>query len=135
MAPSEDRLAEVSFFTDLPPRLRGDIAALMTPLNIRAGRTLAEEGTVGREFFVIERGTAEVTQNGRVVSMLGPGDHFGEIALLHKGPRTASVTATSDMTVEVLTRSEFADLLDRAPELTGRMMQTLAGILEERAQS
>jgi CRP-like cAMP-binding protein len=105
----------------------------MTRLEVRAGRTLVREGSVGREFFVIIDGEAEVTRNGRRINRLGPGEAFGEIALLDTSPRVATVSALTDMTVEVLTRSEFADLLDGAPALTRKLLRSLAAMLGDAA--
>jgi CRP-like cAMP-binding protein len=129
MARTDEALGRVEFFEGLSARELKSIARLMTRLEVREGRTLVREGTVGREFFVIIDGEAEVTRNGRRINHLGPGETFGEIALLDTSPRVATVTALSDMTVEVLTRSEFADLLDDAPGLTRKLLRSLAAML------
>lgn len=129
MARTDEALGRIEFFEGLSARELKSIARLMTRLEVREGRTLVREGTVGREFFVIIDGEAEVTRNGRRINHLGPGETFGEIALLDTSPRVATVTALSDMTVEVLTRSEFADLLDDAPGLTRKLLRSLAAML------
>jgi CRP-like cAMP-binding protein len=129
MARTDEALGRIEFFEGLSARELRSIARLMTRLEVRAGRTLVREGTVGREFFVIIDGEAEVTRNGRRINHLGPGATFGEIALLDTSPRVATVTALTDMTVEVLTRSEFADLLDDAPGLTRKLLRSLAAML------
>jgi CRP-like cAMP-binding protein len=129
MARTDEALGRIEFFEGLSARELRSIARLMTRLEVRAGRTLVREGSVGREFFVIIDGEAEVTRNGRRINHLGPGETFGEIALLDTSPRVATVTALSDMTVEVLTRSEFADLLDDAPGLTRKLLRSLAAML------
>lgn len=131
MPTTTELLGQVRFFRKLDQPTLERIAGMMTPLEVHAGRVLARENTVGREFFVIVEGTAVVSVDGEVVRELGPGDHFGEIALLATAKRTATVTAATDMSVEVLNRAEFADLLDTAPTITIEMLRSLATILED----
>jgi CRP/FNR family cyclic AMP-dependent transcriptional regulator len=89
---------------------------LGTSVRLPAGTRLVTEGTPGAEFFVVEHGHAAVHRRGYDIAVLGPGDHFGEIALLEpRTPRTASVTAAEDLQVQVYDRREFATLLDRDP--------------------
>ena len=95
--------------------------SICTPVVIAAGRVLARQGAVGREFMVIERGTATVRRDDAVIALLGPGDFFGEVALVTGAPRTATVTADSDMTLHVFGRGEFSTLLDAVPSL-GRVV-------------
>ena len=80
---------------------------------------LAREGDIGHEFFVIDSGTAEVTRDGERIAELGPGDFFGEMALLEEDRRNATVTATSDMNLIVMTRSSFRALDQSAPQVHG----------------
>lgn len=87
------------------------IATLTTTVHVAPGRVLVKEGTVGREFFVVESGEAVVSAGGTDVALLGPGSFFGEIALLDHEPRTATVRALSPMTVLVLTPAEFHELV------------------------
>lgn len=132
MASSTEMLGQVKFFSGLDDRTLRRIARLMTPVAVRGGKVLARQGAIGREFFVILDGEATVTVDGQTVRTLGSGDHFGEIALLAPARRSATVTAASDMTVEVLNRAEFADLLDTAPEVAQQMLKSMATILEDR---
>ena len=93
------------------------IATLTTAVRVQPGRVLCTEGTVGREFFVVESGEAVVSVDGVEVAMLGPGSFFGEIALLDHRLRTATVTALSPMTVLVQTPGEFHELVDLSPSV------------------
>lgn len=90
----------------------------MTPVTIKAGKALVQEGGVARQFFVIEDGEAEVTRRGRVVAKLGPGDYVGELALLNPAPRNATVTAVTPMAAYALTPTEFETALREAPRMT-----------------
>lgn len=96
-----------------------------------AGKNLCEQGTIGREAFVIVGGKAEVRRNGRKVATLGPGDCFGELALLDHGPRTATVTAVTDIDVLVLGAREFAAIIDEVPPIAHKLLKSLAGTIRE----
>jgi CRP-like cAMP-binding protein len=101
------RLKDVPFFGQLSKKELEKIAQQTDEVDVPAGKVLAREGDIGHEFFVIEEGTAEVTKGGERIGQLGPGDFFGEIALLEEDRRTATVTATSPMTLIVMTRASF----------------------------
>lgn len=98
---------------------------------IGAGRNLCEQGTIGREAFIILDGTAEVRRNDRKVATLGTGDCFGELALLDHGPRTATVTAKTDLDVLVLGAREFAGIVDEVPTIAHKLMKALAVRIRE----
>lgn len=104
------RLREVALFADLGKRDLEALSQLADEIDVDAGKVLAREGDIGHEFFVIEAGTAEVTRNGQRVTELNAGDFFGEIALIEKESRNATVTATTPMTVIVLTAQAFRSL-------------------------
>jgi CRP-like cAMP-binding protein len=93
---------------------------------VKAGKVLTKEGDAGREFMIIASGTASVRRKGRKVTTLGPGDFFGELALLAGVPRTATVIAESDMVVEALNRAEFATLLDESPSIARKVLSAVA---------
>ncbi len=86
-------------------------------VEVPAGRRLIAQGEFPNEFFVIEEGSARVERDDRPLAELGPGDFFGEIALLQDDTRTATVVAYSDMRLRVVHRSEFARLLRAIPAL------------------
>ena len=111
------RLTPVPFFAALNEDDLEVIARHADQVHVAAGEVLAREGDVGHDFFVIEEGTAEVTRNGDVLDSLGPGDFFGEMALVEEDRRTATVTATSPMTLIVLTSSSFRAIDGSMPQL------------------
>ena len=94
-----------------------------------AGEVLVKEGARGREFYVITSGKAEVTRGGKVVGVLGPGDHFGELALLDPQPRLATVTMTVDGAVLELPQREFWQLLSDVPAISLKVLQGLARMM------
>ena len=100
-------------------------------VDLAAGRTLCEQGSIGREAFVILEGEAEVKRNGRKVATLGPGSTFGELALLDHGPRTATVTAKDDLKVLVIGAREFSAILDEVPPIAHKLLKSLAGMVRE----
>ena len=91
-----------------------------------AGETIAKEGAGGAAFFVIDSGEAVVTVHGREVATLGRGDHFGEVALIDDGARSATVTATSDVVCFGLTYWEFRPLVQHNPKLAWNLLQEFA---------
>src|SRR4051812_12911981 len=90
-------LAQVPLFSSCSNRDLQKIAKASDELSIDEERTLVEQGAIGHEFFVIVEGTAEVKRGSRRIATLGPGEHFGELALFDGGPRTATVVASSPM--------------------------------------
>ena len=115
-------LAELELFADLSKSELRSLVRLMTPVRVRAGRDLTREGETGREFMIIVDGTATVRRGGKVIATLGAGDFVGELSMLAGIPRTATVTADSDLTVEALNRREFASLLDESPRLARKVL-------------
>ena len=104
---NQARLKDVPFFSMLKKKELELVARQADEVDVPAGKVLAEQGTFGDQFFVVEEGTAAVTRDGQPVADLGPGDFFGEMALLDSDRRTATVTATTPMTLIVMTRSSF----------------------------
>jgi CRP-like cAMP-binding protein len=123
---TDERLARIPLFEGLSKRQLSQVSSLMTPLDLKAGKVLARQGEVGREFLILLEGQVEVARDGKTIAVRGPGDFIGEIALLDNRPRTATVTARTDVVVEVLNRGEFASLLAEAPELSAQVMATMA---------
>lgn len=100
-------------------------------ITVPPGRVLCEEGTVGREFFFIIEGTAVVRRAGRKIATLGPGQYFGELALLDRRPRSATVTSASEMVLLVLEQRRFNGLLDAMPGLSHKLLVAMAGRLRQ----
>lgn len=115
-------LAEIGIFSELSKRELKTVARLMTGLDVKEGATLTRQGAPGREFMIISAGTAKVEIDGQTVAHLGPGDFLGELAVISGTPRTATVTATSTMIVEVLNRREFMSLLDESASLGRKIL-------------
>ena len=103
----ETQLKEVPFFSTLSKRELSTVAQQIDEIDVAPGRVLARQGDLGHEFFVILDGTADVTRGDTRLAELGPGDFFGEMALVDEERRTATVTATSPMRVLVMTRQSF----------------------------
>ncbi len=97
-----------------------------TEADIRAGKELVKEGEFGRHLYVILRGTADVRQRGRKINELVPGDFFGEMAFLSGAPRSATVTARTDLRVMVLGPRELDVIIDKEPALARRMLAAMA---------
>lgn len=117
-----DTLPTIELFSELSKKELKNIAALMTPIQVKMGRVLTKEGDPGREFMIIIEGTATVKRKGRVLARLGPGDFFGELAIVAGVPRTATVIADTDMVIETLNRREFTSLLDQSPRIAKKVL-------------
>ena len=117
-----ERLGNIELFSELTNKEIKKVASYMTTIDVREGRDLTVQGTVGREFMIIAEGEASVRRNGRLIATLGPGDFFGELAVIAGVPRTATVTAESPMVVEALNRREFSSLLDESPKLSRKIL-------------
>jgi len=103
-----------------------EIAHIADEIDLREGKEMTQQGSRGREFFVLLEGAAEVSRKGRKVNTLGPGDFFGEIALVSHAPRTATVVATSPVRALVITDRSFRRLLDDQPEFQRKVLVELA---------
>lgn len=100
-------------------------------ITVPPGKVLVEEGTFGREFFLILEGTATVKVRGRRVATLGPGQYFGELALLDRRPRSATVVSDTDMRLLVLGQREFSGVLEAVPSLSRKLLAAMATRLRE----
>jgi CRP/FNR family cyclic AMP-dependent transcriptional regulator len=103
-----DRLQAVDLLRDCTHAQLEEVARLAERVQVGDGEVLAREGRIGREFFLILSGSVEVTQRGRRVNTLGPGDFFGELAAMDPGPRNATVTALTDLDVLIIGPREFS---------------------------
>jgi CRP/FNR family transcriptional regulator, cyclic AMP receptor protein len=102
------------------------LARLTDDLDVPAGTVLCKEGSPGREFFVIIDGEAEVTRGGRPVATVGRGDFFGEIALLERVNRTATVTALTPLRFFVVSHVAFSSVIDTDPTIESKLLRALA---------
>lgn len=131
---THDRFRSLPMFADCSEPELDEIDRLADEVHVEAGRTVMREGDLGQEFAVIVSGTADVVKGDVVVAQLGPGDYFGEVALLEAIPRTASVVASSDLVLEVIDRRGFNTLLDDLPSLSRSMLKGMAHRLVELEQ-
>jgi CRP/FNR family cyclic AMP-dependent transcriptional regulator len=102
------------------------LARLTDDLDVPAGSVLCREGERGREFFVIIEGEAEVTRGGKHLATIGSGEFFGEIALLERVVRTATVMATTPLSFFVIDDSAFDSVLATDPSIERKLLRTLA---------
>ena len=107
------------------------VAKRAEDVRVPGGKTLVSEGETGHEFFVILEGNAKVSRQGRKIASIGPGAAFGELALLEKAPRNATVTAETDMELVVLGQREFAGLIDEVPGFARKLLAGMAHRLRD----
>jgi len=120
-----ERLKQLPLFADLPPKQIERLAQWTDEVDLPAGKRLIEQGTFPHEFFVLTEGSAEVLHDGRHLADLGPGDFFGEIALVEHHRRTASVVASTPVRVAVMFSREFEAMERELPEVAERIRQAM----------
>ena len=118
-------LTGIALFETLDADARAAIAPWFEMQDVSAGVTLAGEGAPGYSFFILREGSATVTINGIEVRTLGPGDFFGELAILCDGRRTATVTTAAPSQVLVLFGTEFRQFQQEHPELAAQIESAL----------
>lgn len=121
-----EQLAAIPLFRSCTKRELGRVAQAADEVHLDDGRTIVEQGRPGNECYVILNGSATVTRDGTTLATIGAGDHFGELAVLDGGTRTATVTATSAIDLLVIGRREFAALLEDVPGLSHKVLVNLA---------
>ncbi|MEI8000710.1 MAG: cyclic nucleotide-binding domain-containing protein [Actinomycetes bacterium] len=131
----DERLAQVPLFANLDKKALRQISGLATQIDVKQGKELTREGDHGHEFIIILEGEAEVRVGDTVVANRGPGDYFGEIALVANRPRTATVTALTPMKVEVIGRREFQTMLHDNPVIATELLGITADRLAENDQA
>jgi CRP/FNR family cyclic AMP-dependent transcriptional regulator len=119
-------LRTVPLFAQCSKRELGAVGGIADEIDLKEGTELTRQGKPGREFFVLIEGSADVLKNGRKVNSLKTGDFFGEIALVHHAPRTATVKATSPVRALVVTERNFRRLLEEQPEIQRKVLAALA---------
>ena len=124
-----EALQRVPLFADLSKRELEPIARSFKERHFSAGETIAREGTGGAAFFLIESGEATVSVGGKERATLKPGDHFGEIALIDEGARTATITASSDLVCYGLMLWEFRPLVQDNGAIAWKLLQSMAKML------
>jgi CRP-like cAMP-binding protein len=119
------QLESVALFASLSRGERERIARWMDEVDVPAGKELTSEGGFGHEFFVIEDGTASVRHGDEEIANLGPGDFFGEIALLETERRTATVIAETPMRLIVMFEREFRQMERELPSVADRVRSAI----------
>jgi len=119
------RLKSIPLFQDVPDEELGQIATFAQEVTVEQGRELVREGDFSYEFMAIEEGEAEVTRHGEHVADLGPGDFFGEMGLLEKTLRSATVTAKTPMRLMTLTGWDLKRMERHIPQAIERVRNTL----------
>jgi CRP-like cAMP-binding protein len=126
----ESTLRSIALFESLSPQARAVIAQHADELDISEGTELARQGEFAYEFFVIEDGSAEVLRDGERIAELGPGDFLGEMGIVGKVVRNATVTTTSPSRVIVMTEQDFRSMSRANPEVADR----ITAAVEQRCQ-
>jgi CRP/FNR family transcriptional regulator, cyclic AMP receptor protein len=125
------RLKSIALFEEVGDEELAEIAPFATEVSVEEGRELVREGDFSYEFMAIEEGQAEVTRGGEHVAELGPGDFFGEMGLLERTLRNATVTAKTPMRLVTLTGWDLRRVERAAPDA----MERIRAVLEERRQA
>ena len=124
--PFVEHLSAVPLFSALSKKQLQLVAKKAQPVTAAAGHAIVTEGAAGAEFFVILDGQARVERHGSQVATLGPGGFFGDLALLDRAPRNASVIAETDMQLAKLGQPAFDDLLTNVPGFAKKLLAGLA---------
>jgi CRP/FNR family cyclic AMP-dependent transcriptional regulator len=131
MADVVQSLKGVPLFAGVGDKELKRLANVMRESRFNEGEVITTEGRSGIGFFLIEDGNASVSLHGEIIRTLGPGDHFGEIALIDEGPRSATVTASTDLRCRGMAAWEFRAFVQEHPEVAWPLLQTLASRLRE----
>jgi len=131
MAVKPEKLNGVPLFDKLPDDVRERFAVWVSEIEVPQGQHLADEGEYAYDLFIIRDGTAEVTQEGKTVAELGPGEFFGEMGVLERAPRNATVVAKTPMTLLTLSSWDVKRLESKSPEA----MERLQEVIQQRRQS
>jgi len=124
-----DLLAQIPLFRGCSKDELKRIDRAATQVDYAAGSVLCKEGAVGRELILITDGEAVVERGGTEIAKVGPADFIGEMSLLDGGPRSATVTATTDLHALVLPPREFWQVLDEVPAIAHKLLGTIAARL------
>ena len=123
---SPDTLRKVPLFAGLDNKELDQIASSMRERRFKAGDTVTQEGSGGVGFFIVEEGEADVDVGGESRGSVGPGDYFGEIALINESPRTATLTARTDMLCYGMTPWDFRPLVESNSTIAWKLLTAMA---------
>lgn len=131
MTTVEDLIAKVPMFAGLSGKERKRLGETLKEITFPPGKVIVESGTDGVGFFLVESGTATVSVDGKPRATLKAGDHFGEIALIDEGPRTAQVTAGEGLRCYALTSWEFRPFVQEHPDVAWSLLRSMARRVRE----
>jgi CRP-like cAMP-binding protein len=131
MPTTDELLAQVPLFKDLSKKHLQKVSSLATRIDGQPGKVLTTEGEMGREFIVILEGEVEIRRGDEVLATRGAGDYIGEISLIEHRPRTATVVATTPVSIEVIDTRAFNTMLDDEPEIAEKIQATAKERLAE----
>jgi len=118
-----EQMRRVPLFAGCSKRELAEVASIADEIDISEGRDLTREGEAGHEFFVVLAGTADVRRKGRKIDTLGPGDFAGELALVTRRPRNATITTSSPVRLLVVTEQSFKRLMRRQPSIQLKVLE------------
>ncbi|HEY9597534.1 MAG TPA: cyclic nucleotide-binding domain-containing protein [Cyanophyceae cyanobacterium] len=121
-----NRIAHIEVMQNLPTQEKQAIIPFLQPIHAKPGDVLCQEGMPGEYFYMIVEGEAEVCKAGKVLSLMGPGEVFGEMALLTGEPRSATVIARTPMELYQLRQDDFDSILTGSPQMAGALSRALA---------
>jgi len=120
------QLETIPHFAELTLDQHRSVASVCDPLDVEEGTILVREGDFGHAVFAVNSGTADVVHEGSVINTLGAGDYFGEIAVMSAGRRSASVVATSPLTLVTIFNREIWRLERESPEIASVLRETIS---------
>jgi CRP-like cAMP-binding protein len=126
-----ETLGGVPLFQGVKPKELKKLADRMQQRSFDEGDAITTQGKSGIGFFVIQGGNATVSIDGKIIRTLGPGEYFGEIALIDSGPRSATIVATTDLSCQGITAWEFRPFIEQHPEVAWPLLETLASRLRD----
>jgi CRP-like cAMP-binding protein len=129
--PKLEHLANVKMFSSLNKKELRLVSRVADVFTVGDGTEIVREGTIGHEFYLIVEGKAAVLRGGQKIAELGPAQYFGELALLDRGPRSATVVADGTVELAVIGQREFFALLDEVPPLAHKLLVGMASRLRE----
>ncbi|HUB72351.1 MAG TPA: cyclic nucleotide-binding domain-containing protein [Acidimicrobiales bacterium] len=131
MADESELLARIPLFANLPKKDLRALAKVAHDMSYEPGTRLTTQDEAGSTFFVVVEGEADVSLGGKARWRLGPGDYFGEMAIIDRSPRSADVTAASKLRCMVFTQWEFRPFLKEHPDVAWAMLEVLVRRLRE----
>lgn len=126
-----DLIADIGLFAGCSQKELARIGSLLTEVSLKAGKVLCKQGDPGTEAFIIASGQCDVVLNGKKLATIGPGQVVGEMSMIDQAPRSATVTASEDMTVYVLESREFWSMVSESPLIARKLLKNLAQRLRE----